>query len=466
MTNIKKVNFKKATITIDEEIQFAGDKKDSENDGRLNAESIVDKIITFDYYEDVLSPAITAYLRVSDTTNILSRLPIRGYERVDLTFGTGNGDLSFGDNEKFSNPLYVTAIKDVRKKEGQESFTLALSSLENLMNETTRCQKKYAKANISTHVADILKDPNIFNISKEEFDERVEIEDCSTPYSFIGNNRKPFYILSWLCPKAQPLKEGKVGGTSGFFFYETYDGYKFKSVDGLLAQTGEFESKKVQSQQSPERAIETYTATSLIDSAPEPENNFQIVSYMMDSATNLQKNLRVGLYSNLTYFYNPLDWTTKAIPHSLREEVEKDGMSVAGGTVPIPAGDVSKNASRVLVRIGDTGMLTPSLTTNQDDEVEGSGRSDADMAKAFSRYTLLFQQSLNINVPCNINLRAGDIIKVEIPATGPLKSEKNKEIDKELSGFYMIRSLRHHFQLSQGKNITALNLVRDSYGLT
>ena len=466
MTNIKKVNFKKATITIDEEIQFAGDKKDPENEGRLNAESIVDKIVTFDYYEDVLSPAITAYIRVSDTTNILSRLPIRGYERVDLTFGTGNGDLSFGDNEKFSNPLYVTAIKDVRKKEGQESFTLALSSLENLMNETTRCQKKYAKANISTHVADILKDPNIFNISKEEFDERVEIEDCSTPYSFIGNNRKPFYILSWLCPKAQPLKEGKVGGTSGFFFYETYDGYKFKSVDGLLAQTGEFESKKVQSQQSPERAIETYTATSLIDSAPEPENNFQIVSYMMDSATNLQKNLRVGLYSNLTYFYNPLDWTTKAIPHSLREEVEKDGMSVAGGTVPIPAGDVSKNASRVLVRIGDTGMLTPSLTTNQDDEVEGSGRSDADMAKAFSRYTLLFQQSLNINVPCNINLRAGDIIKVEIPATGPLKSEKNKEIDKELSGFYMIRSLRHHFQLSQGKNITALNLVRDSYGLT
>tara|TARA_R100001079_G_C4430992_1_gene144186 strand:- start:292 stop:1293 length:1002 start_codon:yes stop_codon:yes gene_type:complete len=333
------------------------------------------------------------------------------------------------------------------------------------MNETTRCQKKYEKANISAHVADILQDPNIFNISKEEFNERVEIEDSSTPYSFIGNNRKPFYILSWLCPKAQPLKEGKAGGTSGFFFYETYDGYKFKSVDGLLAQTGELESKKVQSKQSPTRAIETYTGSSLIDSSPNPENNFQILSYMMDSATNLQKNLRVGLYSNLTYFYNPLDWTTKAIPHSLREEVEKDGVSVAGRDVPIPAGDVSKNASRVLVRIGDTGMLTPNLEPNQDDNVEGSGRSDADMAKAFSRYTLLFQQSLNINVPCNINLRAGDIIRVEIPVSGPLQSQ-NKELDQELSGFYLIRSLRHHFQLSEGKNITALNLVRDSYGLT
>ena len=43
--------------------------------------------------------------------------------------------------------------------------------------------------------------------------------------------------------------------------------------------------------------------------------------------------------------------------------------------------------------------------------------------------------------------------------------EKQKELDQELSGFYLIRSLRHHFQLSEGKNITALNLVRDSYGI-
>ena len=185
----------------------------------------------------------------------------------------------------------------------------------------------------------------------------------------------------------------------------------------------------------------------------------------MDSATILQKNLRVGLYCILRYLYNPLDWTTMAIPHSLREEVDKEGVKVAGNSVPIPAGDVSKNASRVLVRIGDTGMVTPSLEPNQDDNVEGSGRSDADMAKAFSRYTLLFQQSLNINVPCNINLRAGDIIRGEIPVSGPLQSQ-NKELDQELSGFYLIRSLRHHFQLSEGKNITALNLVRDSYGLT
>ena len=92
------------------------------------------------------------------------------------------------------------------------------------------------------------------------------------------------------------------------------------------------------------------------------------------------------------------------------------------------------------------------------------------MARAFSRYTLLFQQSLNITVPCNIRLRAGAVIKIVVPESGPTDSNnsgkaENKSVDTELSGFYLIRSLRHHFELSEGKNVTALNLIRDSFGL-
>ena len=396
MSSLNKIIIKKANLTVDEDIQFAGDKRDSQTD-QLTAESISGNVITVDYYEDILSPSITCYISVSNTTNLLSRLPIRGYERLDLTIGTDFGDLIFSDREgKFNNPLYVTGISDVSRSEGQETFTLTLTSLENLMNETTRCQKKYAKANISAHVKDILTDPKIFNIKKEELEERTEIEDCITPYEFIGNNKKPFYILTWLCPKAQPLQTGSVGGTSGFFFYETYDGYKFKSVDGLISQTGDLESKKVQTSKSPVRVAETYTFSTFIEAEEKPENNFRIIHHYTDKTTNLQKNLRVGLYSNLTYFYNPLDWSTKAIPHKLKDELNKDGVKVSGKDVPIPAGDVSEAASRVLVRVGDKGMLAPTLETNQDDNVDGSGRSDSDMAKAFSRYTLLFQQSLNI----------------------------------------------------------------------
>ena len=146
-------------------------------------------------------------------------------------------------------------------------------------------------------------------------------------------------------------------------------------------------------------------------------------------------------------------------------------MSTAGDQIPIPAGDITSFASRLLVRVGDKGMLGPSLDeTNSDGEVEGSGRSDADMSRAFSRYSLLFTQSLNITVPCNIRLRAGGVIKVVVPEAGPTDTKSDtkadlKDVDQNLSGFYVIRSLRHHFELKEGSNVTALNLIRDSFGL-
>ena len=143
MSSLNKIIIKKANLTVDEDIQFGGDKRDPNNE-QLNAESISQNVITIDYFEDVLSPSYTCYVNCSDTTNLLSRLPVRGYERLDLTVGTDFGDLIFGDQEgKFNNPLYVTSILDVSKNEGQETFTLKCTSLENLMNETTRCQKKY-----------------------------------------------------------------------------------------------------------------------------------------------------------------------------------------------------------------------------------------------------------------------------------------------------------------------------------
>ena len=91
---------------------------------------------------------------------------------------------------------------------------------------------------------------------------------------------------------------------------------------------------------------------------------------------------------------------------------------------------------------------------------ENSGRTPADMAKSTARYNLLFTQALNILIPCNVNLKVGDVIHCEI---SEMNSGKSAEPDTEISGRYLIRELRHHF--SQGQNTTSLKLMRDSYGV-
>jgi hypothetical protein len=63
-------------------------------------------------------------------------------------------------------------------------------------------------------------------------------------------------------------------------------------------------------------------------------------------------------------------------------------------------------------------------------------------------------------VPCNTDLRAGDIIKCEFPK---VSREDSAELDREQSGLYMIKELCHHFEAK--RSFTSMKLVRDTFGV-
>ena len=468
MSSLNKVDIKKCTITP-ADAPSSKNLEDKETSNSLDLAS-VGSVVNVDYFEDLLSPAVTVYLKISETANYLSKLPIRGYEKVELDIGISEQNtLSFGDIE--GNPLFVSGIEDINRTESQATYTLVLSTVGNLRNEGSRCVKHYPRATIKAHIESILTDETGLNIDQG----RIEIDDTSNSYTFMGNNRKPFYTCTWLSPKAQPVKTGKVDGTSGFVFYEDYKGYKFKSIDGLLNLV-DAEQKYLNDPKNkgkPSKGVPSYTFTTTIDRVEDPKNQQKILDFYIDKAVNIQKNLRVGLYSNLTTVINPLNWNVEGVIHNLKEQVNvgsKESMNTAGDTVPIPESKFfNDNPSRLLVRILDNGMLDPKLEADDDGNAKDSGRNPADMAKAFTRYTLLFQQSLNITVPCNIGLRVGGLIYIECPDVGPTDATAtemaDKMVDPEVSGLYLIRAVRHHFELGEGSNVTSLNLIRDSYGL-
>jgi hypothetical protein len=176
------------------------------------------------------------------------------------------------------------------------------------------------------------------------------------------------------------------------------------------------------------------------------------LNYYLEKNIDLMKSLRVGMYANKTYFYdlytNKLDLYDYYLKDEIRSKLGTQDKLV------IPDG-FEKSPSRILVRTSDRGTLDPN-------DISGSsGRDNVDMAKSFSRYNLLFTQSLNMVVPCNVNLRAGQIIEAQFPKVDT--TQKTPGLDEEQSGKYLIKELRHHFE---GNNmVTSLKLVRDSYGL-
>ena len=399
---------------------------------------VTNSCLFFDYFEDILSPCVTAIAQLMNSSSLFNILPIRGGEKVTISVDTAFGEFVLDD-------LYVYKVSNLDAQHSNEMFTLNLVSREGLTNETSRCETIY-RGNLQTTVTKILKDDLKTKKYKSE-----NIEGTSNDYSFIGNNRKPFHVLTWLGPKAVPANgqnSGTAGeearGTAGFLFYENKDGFNFRSIDSLVSST------KIQTNSADKENIPYYLFTQVIEEN-QTKTNFNILNYNYEKNIDLMKALRVGMYVNKTYFYDLYSNTLDIYKYKVKDQVK----SKLGGAESIAVSDeFGDSISRIMVRTSDRGAL------KTDGSVSDKLRSGADMAMSYSRYNLLFTQALNMVVPCNVNLKVGGIIHAEFPR---IDRNTNMTSDEEQSGYYLIKELRHHFE--GGQMVTSLRLIRDSYGL-
>ena len=155
--------------------------------------------------------------------------------------------------------------------------------------------KKYNFQGIDKHVEDILK--NTLGTKKD-----IKVEPTANSYTFIGNSKKPFYTLTWLgsksisqvSEKSGVSGEGKEGlnkGTAGFLFYENYDGYHFRSIDSLVANT------QVQDGKSDLEPKFEYSFKGKVIEASNIKNNITIIDYSLRKNIDLRGALRVGMLS-------------------------------------------------------------------------------------------------------------------------------------------------------------------------
>ena len=399
---------------------------------------VTNSCLFFDYFEDILSPCVTAIAQLMNSSSLFNILPIRGGEKVTISVDTAFGEFVLDD-------LYVYKVSNLDAQHSNEMFTLNLVSREGLTNETSRCQTIY-RGNLQTTVTKILKDDLKTKKYKSE-----NIEGTSNDYSFIGNNRKPFHVLTWLGPKAVPANGQNSGtsgeearGTAGFLFYENKDGFNFRSIDSLVSST------KIQINSADKENIPYYLFTQVIEEN-QTKTNFNILNYNYEKNIDLMKALRVGMYVNKTYFYDLYSNTLDLYTYKVKDQVK----SKLGGAESIAvSNEFGDSISRIMVRTSDRGAL------KTDGSVSDKLRSGADMAMSYSRYNLLFTQALNMVVPCNVNLKVGGIIHAEFPR---IDRSTNMTSDEEQSGYYLIKELRHHFE--GGQMVTSLRLIRDSYGL-
>ena len=405
-------------------------------------------VVEFRYFESVLSNTVTATAAVIDTGvqadskigegSIIDALPIRGGERVDISVVDNYG-------EEVSLVLFVNRVRNANPGTSQEVFFIDFSSREYFANEQFRVTKRYKDAPISTHVSDISKAMGITEI---------DIDDTAGNYNFYGNDRKPFYILTWLASKSIPSSSGQgtgLGGAAGFMFYQTKDGHFFKSIDNLLDQD----------------AIKTYVYTGSVGLPDDEDYDGKIVSYNIKADIDVQQNLALGVYNNRTIFFDPLSFSY--VVQGFNVDQQESKITTAGDKEATAARllnpELLQTPSRLMSRVLDVGFNQPGSGDEQIEQVrEGvqskpNDKTPMNLVQSVMRYNQLFTIQTEIKVPGDFSLRAGDIVKCVFPQIGP--EDTSGPINNETSGEYLVAHVCH--RTTPKDTYSSLTLVRDSY---
>jgi len=398
-------------------------------------------VLAIRYFEDLFSPTITVEITVTNTGGVVkgkdgtlqslySGLPLRGGERVFIKIA-GNSDTNKGIDLKDA-PLYVSKISNVIREGQRESFVLKLVSRESIANETTRLSGKYGSSQVSDHVAKIIKESLLS-------DKPLSSDDASNQYSFIGNLKRPFDVITMLASKSIPDT-----GVPGYFFYETIDGYNFRSIDKLIIEG----KSKVKAEYFHQE-----------DQNFQKSTDNRILSYSVSRNNDLLEKLRLGTYASFFAQYDPYlsKFTTAQEGKRTITDFAKKA-TFLGDDPEVPKLFGSGNfefdtiPSRIVTSILDVGVLEKGVSYNRGNDAKNYQRD------AMFRYNYLFMQTLTMTVPLNTTLQAGNVIKCNF-----LKiSSNSKEFDRENSGLYMIKELCHHFDGKQ--SLTSMKLLRDTFG--
>ena len=426
--------------------------------GEIDALGVV---VDIKYYEDVLSNTVSLSAVVVETgetenekvgnAGILDGLPIRGGEPASIILEDHDGNkLSFTGDKR----LYINRVRNVIPGTQKDVYVLDLAPRELFANEQSRVVRRY-NGKISDNVKDILE-KNLSGSDGLKTKKKVNCDETALEYNFIGNDKKPFYICTWLASKSVPAKAGDLGGTAGYLFYETYDGFNFRSIDALF--------------QEPSRGNYLFSNT---DDNPE-EYDGKILSYDISRDIDLQNNLVMGTYANRTLFfdfykmnYKVRNFSVDSTQSSESKEAGSKGKikTLGNDEIDSVADEFRKPISRLMNRVLDVGTLPPGkdieeqLKNWKDKPDKPTYDATQTMVQSVMRYNQMFSIKINIMIAGDFSLRAGDLIHCEFPK---LSAEPNTQVNKKSGGLYMIASLCHNF--TPEETYTSLTLVRDTFG--
>lgn len=400
-------------------------------------------IIELNYYESILDTTIRVTATLADTgyrpnTNGENAISVQSKDIdgkfVDLKFTDGyETQLQLTGDKK----LRVSRTRDVQESTNKSFYTIDLVSPEYHDNPKVKCAvtKRY----------DGQPDESVKKILTEDCiktKKKVDVDPTLNTFNFTGKSQNPFYICMWCATRSVPNLSGANQKLAGYFFYENYDGYKFKSIDGLFGQ-------------EPKRKL---IFNNLIGEIP-PGYNGKILTYSFDKTFDLktlQETGALGQSELRTFSLYGNEYQVSSFNYQNQYQE-----SNTGGTKPIEYGTDQGETTKRFFKLKDYGALPSGSTSDQIKKSKDTLNYDVDdiLRQSTMRYNSLYTVKLSVIIAADVNIRAGDLIYCDFPE---VSGETLKVVNSEKGGYYLVHDLCH--RITKNSSYTSLNLVRESIG--
>ena len=394
-------------------------------------------------FEGINQLTVTGTITIQDTFNLASFGPIIGQEYLRLKIATPNlrgGEMTI---DYSSNPFVVTSVDDrVEIGNGVQATTMSFCSRELVVNQRARVKRTLVGS--YSDIVQVMVEKDL------DSDKKLYIEPSADNKKIISPNVQPLDVIAIATKNAVSEKLRQ----STYFFWESTAGFNFRTLGDMYSQTPIMKYEK------------TISGTRTKDGVRDILSELSAIEgYRISGSPDTVWNYATGIFSSELIVH---DIISKSYQKHIYNYNESFGDEKHLGKEPVAVNDpdgvsVSSFPARQ--------YLKPTVgfgvdESKQDDFYQNSFSTDNLnlMQSRKSQFGMLESGlQLNIDVVGTTLVKAGDIVTIKIPSVSAVKTPQNEILDMLYNGNFLIRSLRHDFDIPNTKHRMSMNVTKDSF---
>ena len=444
---------------------------------RINIAEAVQEIHIF---EGINYDTLSGSLVIVDAGGLLDRLPLTGNEQLEFTLHTPGftleDDISRG-YDFVTYPMWVSKIRNINApNQNAKVYVLDFFSKERIKSNQRKISRAFTGP-IFRSVQSVIR--NYLKTQKDFY-----YETTSPTVKYVIPNKSPLETIKFLGTEAISEKFEN----SGFYFWETSDGFNFKSLEAMISNS---------SGKSKEPVAE-YTNAPKSDSgqmyrAKDGQNVIKgnlekVFEFNILKRFDTLENIKQGTYASRLVTYDAFTKRFKNVDFSYPHEYTKSNHmgqeqtpdSPFTGIMPVYKYEGDKllsdfpNAKRMFttstIGMHDVKVTIPADRVGGTDttRIEAIDTADVEntLQKSLAQKNAFNSFMIELVVPGNTAVTAGSVIKFSTLTENIRDDKPETKIDPFLSGNYLVTEVRHLAQNTpQGIHTMTLTCAKDSVGV-